>query len=154
MKTLDKLFLIAGVMSLSIMVGVSSCESNGEENESSIKPTRQTVESWLKGNKWGVVYFFDDKDATHLYSGYTFEFDDSGSVTATNINTSTSGVWATYNSADNYVKLNFEFSLTEPFDELNEDWVVTEVTSDKITLEHAGKRPGDIEVITLQKANS
>jgi hypothetical protein len=154
MRTLDKVFLIAGVMSLSIMIGVSSCENDGEENESAAKPTRQTVDSRLKGNKWGVVYFFDDKDETHLYSGYTFEFDDSGAVTATNINSSTSGVWSTFNSPNNYVKLNFEFSLNEPFDELNEDWVVTEITSDKITLEHAGKKPGETDVITLEKVNS
>jgi hypothetical protein len=55
---------------------------------------------------------------------------------ATNLNSSVGGSWSTFDSPNDQVKLNFEFALVEPFDELNSDWEIVESTETQIVMKH------------------
>jgi hypothetical protein len=133
MKNLDRVFLIAGLISFSFLVGVSSCDSN-EENDS--KPDQRLVSSRLKEGQWKISNYVDEHEETHLFYGYSFEFNKDGSLTATNLNSSVGGTWSTFDAPNDQVKLNFEFALVEPFDELNSDWEIIESTETQIVMKH------------------
>lgn len=83
---------------------------------------------------WTVSYFWDkDHDETGHFSGYGFVFA-AGSITATNGSSTVSGTYAD-GTDDSTPKLILHFTPTPPFDELNDDWHVTEKTSNLIKLE-------------------
>jgi hypothetical protein len=149
MKTLDKAFLIAGLVSLSFLVGISSCDDNST-SENDDKPTKQVVESALKESQWRVTNFFDEKDETQHFDGYSFQFSNDGSVIAAKNNTLVSGTWSTFKSSNGEIKLNLEFSLTEPFDELSDDWVVVESSSTRIVLEDVSGGSGETDKLTFE----
>ena len=132
MKNLDRVFLIAGVVSFSCLVGVSSCDSSKENKD---RPSGAVVNSRLKENQWKVSYYFDEHEETHLFYGYALKFADDGSVTATNLNSRVGGRWSISGKVGDHVTLDFEFTLTDPFDELNSEWVIAESTDEQVVLE-------------------
>jgi hypothetical protein len=150
MKTLDRVFIIAGLISLSFLVGISSCDDNGK-NENQDKPTKQNTETSLTQQAWKVTNFFDEKDETSLFAGYTFQFNRDGSLIASNSSATVTGTWSIFNSSSGQVKLNLEFSLTEPFDELTDDWEIVESTDNKIMIQHVSGGSGEIDKLTFEK---
>jgi hypothetical protein len=150
MKTLDRVFLIAGLISLSFLIGVSSCEDSNKPDEN--KPTKQNVETALTQHAWRVTNFFDEKDETGLFAGYSFRFNKDGSVIATSSSNTVSGTWSTFNSSNGDLKLNIEFSLTEPFDELTDDWVIVESSENKIMLQDLSGGSEEVDKLTFENA--
>lgn len=104
----------------------------------------------IKTGSWRVSYFFDETDETHLFTGYTFVFNDDKTVRATKGTVAVSGMWELL-WASNSEKLVLDFAVIEPFDELNDDWDILEVTESKIVLEDVSGGNGEIDYLTLEK---
>lgn len=88
----------------------------------------------LGNGKWTISYYWDkDHDETGDFSGYEFTFAN-GTVTAVKGSTTVSGTYSD-GSDDSTPKLVLNFTPVPPFDELNDDWHVTEKTNTLIKLE-------------------
>lgn len=89
----------------------------------------------LNTGKWKLTYYYDkDEDETYKFAAYEFAFNN-GTVTATNGNNTVSGTYVDQGSDDSTPKLILNFGGTSPFDDLNDDWHVTEKTNAAIKLE-------------------
>jgi hypothetical protein len=149
MGNLDRTFLIAGLISLSFLIGISC--GGGKAGERDNKPTKQKIESTLKEHQWKISNFHDQKDETHHFKGYSFQFNRNGSVVASNSNTIVTGTWSTFNSGNGQLKLSVEFTLIEPFDELSDDWVIVENADDKIILNEGNTDPENADIVIFEK---
>jgi hypothetical protein len=148
MKKVDTVFLTAGLISLSFFIGISACDYN-EKREEETKPTKQVIETTLKGTQWRITDHYDQK-ASHYLKAYTFYFHKDGTVLAANDQAKINGIWSAFNASNGKIKVNFEFSLIAPVDDLNEDWVVVEQSEKKIILKDPSQRKGADE-ITLER---
>ena len=94
--------------------------------------TTTGIEDVLTDGVWYVTYFFDDYDETSDFNGYAFSFNADGSAVADN-GVQTAGSWSIY--ADSGVeKLDLNFGMMEPLEELMDDWEIVSVSSDEIQL--------------------
>jgi hypothetical protein len=147
MGTIDKAFILAGIVSMGVLIGVSSCGDNGVVEE--VKPTKQALEAAIEKEEWKVTYFFDGKNERNDLNGLTFRFLDNGGFIAVDQGTTINGVWSAFDTPDGKVKLNMEFVSKRPFERLNDNWVVVEKTDSKITLEDLSDRTRD--KLTLER---
>ena len=99
---------------------------------------------------WKIAQFTEDgNNETHHYTGYAFHFSQEGTVIATYQNHTVNGTWNT-GSDDSSNKFNLSFS-EPPFDELNEDWEITSVTSSLIKLKHVSGGNGGTDELHFEK---
>ncbi len=94
--------------------------------------TTTAIEDELTDGVWYVTYFFDDYDETSDFSGYAFTFNADGTALADN-GTQTSGSWSTYTDSG-VEKLDLNFGMMEPLEELMDDWEILSVSADLIEL--------------------
>lgn len=110
-----------------------------------------TLNNILLDNNW-VITSLDDKgdDKTALFSGYNFDFSESDVVEATKTPAVVSGTWSILiDGAETKLILNFNGVI--PFDELEEDWVVTSFSETSIQLTNISGGSGEQSVLTLGK---
>ena len=146
MGTIDKAFILAGVLSLGVLVGISSCDDN--ESVQEVKPTKTALEATIEKELWKVTYYFDGSAEREEFNGMTFEFLRDGGFVAMGGRKTVNGVWSAFDTPDGHVKFNMEFQREKVFDVLSEDWVVVENTDTKITLEDIRKKNNKL---TLEK---
>ncbi len=89
------------------------------------------VEETVTSGNWKVVYYFDDKDETYKFNGYSFVFSTDGKLTATFSGQTKTGVWSV-NSSSN--KLIITISGTDALDDMTDDWLIVEKTDASIKL--------------------
>jgi hypothetical protein len=122
------------------------CEKEDDSSPSSSNDVSNIVQS----GTWKVTYYNDSgNDETSYFSGYSFTFNSNGSVSATNNSSTVSGTW-TNGTDDSQSKLYLTFS-SSPFDELSDDWHITEQSSVKIKLEDVSGGNGGTDYLTFEK---
>jgi hypothetical protein len=123
------------LLAITFFLFFSSCK-----DEDKIKPS--DVSDALSTGQWKIIYFIDsESNETSSFANYNFTFTitpgtspATGLVEASNGSTDVVGSWGTGFIGDN-AKLKLNFGLS-PFDQLSEDWEVTELTSTTIKLKH------------------
>ena len=110
------------ISALAIIVATLAFQSCSRDNASSINSNT------TDGN-WRVSLYHDNSDETYKFNGYTFTFSSNGSITATNGSISANGTWSQGSS-----KFNIDFGITPVFSDLNDDWLIEEITSSSIRL--------------------
>jgi hypothetical protein len=130
MGTVDRAFILAGVISMGVLIGVSSCGDNEQGTEQ--KPTKRTLEAAIEKETWRVTYFFDGQIERNDFNGMTFQFHRHGGFIANDSDATVNGVWSAFDTPDGKVKLNLEFSNNLEF---NDKWIVVENTESRITLQ-------------------
>jgi hypothetical protein len=131
-----------------ILSTASMCEDEDNRNDDQ---DNKSIETSLGHGSWKVGYFFDTADETSDFDGYSFLFNDDNVVIATKNGLSVQGSWDTENSSDGDTKLYLDFPTNGPLEELNEDWIVTESSSVRISLEHESGGNGDIDTLILDR---
>jgi len=101
----------------------------------------------LTDGTWYVNYFFDDQDETFLFNGYQFNFNADNTALANNGSNQVNGTWNLSNSST--PDLILFFGSNSPFDELDEDWDILEVTPQIIRLKHVSGGDGSIDFLTF-----
>ena len=125
-------------------MAVTSCKK--DDNPASSAPT---LSNNIQQGKWRISsYINSGNDETSHYTGYEFQFNPNGSVTAVNSTTSVSGTWS-YGSDDSTVKLILGFT-TSPFTELSDDWHVIQHTTSIIQLIDESGGNGGTDYLTFQ----
>jgi len=96
---------------------------------------------------WYVNYFFDDQDETFLFNGYQFNFNTDQTALANNGSNQVNGTWnLTTGSTPDLILF---FGTNSPFDELDEDWDILEVTPQIIRLKHMSGGDGSVDFLTF-----
>lgn len=101
---------------------------------------------------WKITYFFDKKDETANYAGYTFEFKPDGALLAQSGGQTWNGIWST-NCDDSANKFCIFFSVPVPsaLAELEEDWRIISKTDTFMHFEHTSGGNGDTDVVHFAK---
>jgi hypothetical protein len=109
---------------LSIVFSTFMACKNSSSND--VNPSNSTIVG-----VWKVSYFFDDKNETSDFNGYSFDFKSDGKFVATFSANTVNGTWSEDKSSN---KLIINISGTKALDELADDWLITEKTSTSIKL--------------------
>jgi hypothetical protein len=129
-------------------------------------PESTNVSKIVRKGDWRITLYSDNgKDARTQFKDFTISFsrktvtatksnfitftntNSKGSVTEKKSSISISGTYSTKYD-DNKNKLILGFGTADPFDKLNDEWVIEEETSTKIRLQKANGSP---EFLTLVK---
>lgn len=101
---------------------------------------------------WKVSYFFDKTDETADYSGYTFEFEAGGLLTARQGGQTWTGTWSTgFDDSKDKFLMNFPGIHPSALEELEEDWLIIEQTGAFMHFEHTSGGNGDTDVLKFVK---
>ena len=144
-----KIWLVSMVVSL----GLFSCS---EDDPGSELVTIQEVEGSVKSGSWKITKFIDSgKDETHHFNGYSFIFDNNGTITSTNGMNTYEGTWSISDSnsnddSPNDMDFNIYFNLTNDFEDLNDDWDFISSSGTKIELIDVSGGNGDTDYLTFE----
>ena len=125
---------------------VSSCKKDDNSTR-----TTTAVSTTVSSGTWRITYYLErDVDHTADFSGYTFTFNSNGAVTAVKASNTVNGTWVAGND-DSRVKFILHFNAPDPFEEISEDWLVTERTNNKLRLEHTSGGDGHTDFLTFER---
>jgi hypothetical protein len=143
MKTMKSIILTATLLALAM----NSCNKSDDP----AGPGDSTAPTILQLGTWKVALFNDSgNDETSNFLGYNFTFASNGTVNAVKNTSSINGVWDT-KVDNNQNKFILDFGTTNPFNELNEDWAILELTPVKIRLQHVSGGNGGTDLLTFEK---
>lgn len=133
--------------SLLLLAAFVSCQKS-DDNSSSGGNTNVTPAT----GQWKVTYFFDKKDETGNYTGYTFEFGANGGLTASNGSQTWTGTWQTGidDSADKFL-IDFTGVVPSALSDLEEDWRIISIEDNFMHFEHTSGGNGDTDVLKFTK---
>lgn len=87
------------------------------------QPASASLSSVLTQGNWMVHYYFDNKDETSTFAGYTFTFSANGTFTLKNGATSYTGAWQEVTD-NGKKKLVIQVNTINFIQKLNDDWEV------------------------------
>jgi hypothetical protein len=154
MKTKLKLVMLL-VLSFTLMS--SSCSSDDDNNPLDNSAEIQNITNTAETGDWVITYFYDtDSDETSNFTGYTFTFGDTGTLTATNGANTYSGTWSVTNSSSsddssNDIDFNINFASPPNFEDLSDDWDIISYSSTKIELIDVSGGNGGTDYLTFEK---
>lgn len=124
---------------------LSSCSSDDDNQPA------PSVSSSISQGSWKITYFVDSgTDETGNFSGYSFQFNTNGTVSATKGGTTVNGTWSDGND-NSHSKLELNFGTVPVFNDLNEDWHVTMQNSTIIKLQHVSGGNGGTDILYFEK---
>ena len=150
-----KPWILYPVLGLLVCAFVFNCSSDDSNNET--MPREQLVQNTVNSN-WIITSYIDSgQNETSDYNGYIFQFNNNGSVVAQKGDISINGTWSITSSDDDsqdqmHFNLSFNVPTDHDFDELNDDWHVSNFSSSRIDLEDESGGNGDTDILTFSKA--
>jgi hypothetical protein len=155
-----KIEYISGVILLFLILTVSCSKDSSSDNNTS---TADQVATMIKSGSWSITYFYDtDHEETGNFSGYSFTFNEDGTVVAVNGNTTVAGTWSITdnsssssdddgNSSSNDNDLNLFFSSPDDFQDLTDDWDIVSISNNQIELIDVSGGNGGTDLLTFTK---
>lgn len=115
-------------LAVSFLLLLSSCTSRLDDNSN----TAQVATS----GTWKVTLFTDSgNDETSDFTGYTFTFNDNGTVSAVKNGTTQSGTWSVNTSSNKFnIDLGPKVDTNRPLGELTDDWKILSTSATEIRL--------------------
>jgi hypothetical protein len=120
------------------------------------------IENTAVSGSWTISSYVDSgQDETNDYNGYTFTFNDDGTVVATNGGNTINGTWSVTdnsnsnddsNSVDD-IDFNISFSVptTSVFYDLNDDWEIVTYSNNTISLIDISGGNGGTDTLVFTK---
>lgn len=91
-------------------------------------------ESFVTSGQWNVLFFFDESgDKARDFANYDFTFVKGGTVTASKNNDIADGTWSIGEVSNKSKRMVLGFTNSN-FQSLGKEWVVNEISNDKIEL--------------------
>lgn len=116
----------------------------------SCKKEDNAVEKTITKGTWKISSYIDSgTDETYHFTGYTFNFNDDGSVLATLNSNGVYGNWFRSND-DNHEELNIVFNQA-PLNEINDDWHVIVISESTIELQDVSGGDGETDYLKFNK---
>ncbi len=155
---------LQSIVLLGVIVLGAGCENKDDGTPDSAAIANE-VSSIVNSSIWTITKFIENEvDVTQNYSGMEFEFNSSGTLTATKNTDGFSGTWSvTYDSgsddsSDDHphsdyddIDFNIHFLTPDILIELSEDWEIIAYSAIKIELVHESGGDGDISYLTFEK---
>jgi hypothetical protein len=131
---------------------LTACTKSDDGSSSSDDNSSSSSNTPPAAGQWKITYFFDKKDETSNYSGYTFEFGTAGSLKASNGSQSWTGTWKTgYDDSKNKFLIDFSGSIPSALSELEEDWLILKKEDKLLHFEHTSGGNGDTDILKFEK---
>jgi hypothetical protein len=134
-----------------IVISLMGCDEG-------VKETNQSrMLGIMQEGTWRISYYYDTSvDETAIYSNYTYEFDPSSILSATDGANSFSGTWGIIDTdpfVDTLPDLNFNILFSSPpsFAKLSANWKVIEATDTKVKLSSTGGSNGGTDYLTFDR---
>ncbi|WP_310992073.1 glycoside hydrolase family 43 C-terminal domain-containing protein [Aequorivita marina] len=145
---MKKLILLIAIV---VFASCSSDDDSGTVNTNEF----ENIKTTLPQGTWEITTFIDgQEDKTLVFESFVFTFKEDGTVEGeTDLFTET-GTWAYDNtSSTSEEELVLQFSGTEPFSEISDDWDIVSVSNSKVELsDDTDDDPnGDTELLTFTK---
>lgn len=147
------LFVILGLISL---ITFSSC-SKDDDNPIDKNQIQTQVQNSIMSGTWRISYFNDSgNDETNHFTNYNFTFEANDVLKTTNGTINHAGSWSiTDSNSDDDSKddldFNINFSLTNDFEDLNDDWDIKSYSEGKIELYDVSGGNGGTDFLTFEK---
>jgi hypothetical protein len=109
----------------------------------------EQLEAFITAGSWYVTYFFDDFDETDDFEGYEFTFASDHTAQAVSTANTVNGTWGFTGSSS--PDLDLFFGTQDPFDELDEDWDIIEITENIIRLKDISGGDGSTDYLTFER---
>ena len=125
-----------------LLLSITSCEREGSD---------ASVTQAMSSGTWKVTLFSErGNDETTDFSGYTFTFNDNGTLVVVKNAITTTGSWS-YNSSSNKfnIDLGIKSDLNKPLGELTDDWKIISKTDTGLSL--TDDNPASAEFLTFSK---
>lgn len=157
MKNLSK---VGFLLSLTLSLIASACTNDdNNQNENSLQIAE--IENLVQSGAWRITNFNDSgQNETSDFNGYDFVFNSDGTLVATNGTNTLTGTWSITNdnsnsssSNDDDIDFNIFFPVpdTNDFEDLNDDWDIISVASNRIELIDVSGGNGGIDLLTFEK---
>lgn len=142
---MKQIITIVFLAAFSILV---SCK---KESTSSTSISTTTLTATVTAGAWKVTSFAESGiDDTDSYSSYQFVFNSSGAVVASKTGSTATGTWQSLPDSGK-TKLVINFTAFADFESISEDWVVLELSSVKIKLQHISGGGGGTDTLVFEK---
>ncbi len=125
------------------------------------EPTVDQILNITKNGIWEITYFYDSgHEETGNFSGYSFNFNEDGTLVAVNGNTEVTGTWSVFEIDDlpsdddgsmteNVNKLSLFFVTPDEFLDLNKEWDIIYITENHIEVSHENGGNDQINYLTF-----
>jgi len=131
-----------------LLIVACSTDDDGDQNQDQgNNQTAQQVTNIAQSGNWVVSSFVDSgTDETNDFAGYTFDFQNDGTLVATNGTQTLTGTWSVTHSSgnssgdddddddDNDFNIFFPVDESNDFEDLNDDWDIVSATDSRIEL--------------------
>lgn len=118
---------------------------------------QKILESEITDGSWRISLFNDSGiDETSDFSGYTFNFEDNGSLVASSATGTLNGTWQVTDSNSNDdspddLHFYINFNVTNDFQDLNDDWDIVSNSSTVLELSDVSGGNGTTDLLTFEK---
>ncbi|PKA83521.1 hypothetical protein ATE92_1676 [Ulvibacter sp. MAR_2010_11] len=162
MKTLKKQILSLMVV-ISLVTTVVACSPSDDSNQPNNSTSAAQTANVAESGTWKITYFYDsDHVETGNFSGYSFSFNEDGTLVAVNGSTTVTGTWSVTDSSNNSSDddgsssdddddFNIFFSAPPKFEDLSDDWDIISVSDSKIELIDVSGGNGGTDYLTFEK---
>lgn len=158
-----KIGIILGLIVMTCLLSLYGCSKSDNATADTNTSTAEQVANVAKSGTWRVTYFYDtDQEETGNFSGFSFTFNEDGTLVAVNGTTTVTGTWSITDnsgsssdddgsSSDNDNDFNIFFSSPDTFQDLSDDWDIVSISSDKIELIDVSGGNGGTDYLTFTK---
>lgn len=153
--------VIYSVLGLMLVV-LYSCDKDDDSTSNNDAQLIMEIQDNATEGLWQVTSYVDSGDnETSDYNGYTFNFAENGVLTATKGEEVVSGTWSVSSSDDDGsdddgndnddIDFNIFFNVNESsvFDDLSDDWDVTNASSTQISLFDVSGGDGSTDLLVF-----
>lgn len=163
MKNLIKINAVILLIAMTF-AGCSKDDNNNETNTSNSTSADRVI-STAESGTWRITLFSEDGvNKTSDFDGYVFSFNSDGTIVATKGNTTVSGTWSVMDDSSNSSSdddgnstddddfiIFFNVPQSSDFEDLNDDWDIISVTTNKMELIDISGGNGGTDLLTFEK---
>ncbi len=153
------LIALATICTTFLFVSCDKDDSNSDDNGNN---SADQVTMIAQQGTWRITNYNDSgQDETNDFAGYSFSFNEDGSLVATNGTNTLTGTWSVDDSNDSSDDdggtddddFNIFFPVPEDndFEDLNDDWDIVSVTNNRIELFDVSGGDGSTDRLTFEK---
>ena len=154
MKSMKKRIFSVMVM-IALVSTLVACSSTDDAANPNNNTSAQQTANIAREGTWVVSYFYDtDQDETSNFSGYSFSFNQDGTLIAVNGSTTVTGSWSVTNgSSDSSDDDDFNIFFASPsdFEDLTDDWEIISTSDTEISLIDISGGNGGTDYLTFTK---
>lgn len=150
---MNKGFFYSLIVMISFSLMSFTCSNDDDEINNNSQQIAE-IENTAQSGTWQITNFVDSgQNETSDFTGYTFSFNTDGTLVATNGVNTLNGTWSITDDSSDDIDFNIFFPVPESnnFEDLNDDWDIVSISSNKIELIDISGGNGGTDLLTFEK---